>query len=199
MRSIAPQSKLVCTWGVQGAWYCEANEEIKHQPTEKTPNTIDTLGAGDTFNAGLINALIQKKTLAEAIASASKLAALKCQKTGLDNLLTKVIEKQPLANTEQLTNSKATIVPCSDLSHSVILIKYDTEIKAYLNNCPHQDVPLNEAYKIDVNPFEKTLKCSVHDAFFKIDDGNCIEGPCINEELKTVAIDIDDDGNIFLA
>lgn len=195
----APEAKLVCTWGKLGAWYCDKQGEIKHQAAQRIPQTIDTLGVGDTFNAGLIDSLSQGKTLAEATLSATKLAAQKCQRIGLDDILTNVVEKKPLANIEQVTNSKVTIVPCADLAHSVILIKHETGIKAYLNNCPHQDIPLNEAYKIDVNPFEKTIKCSVHDAYFNVDDGCCTEGPCINEELEAVAITVDDNGDIFLA
>jgi ketohexokinase len=42
------------------------------------------------------------------------------------------------------------------------------------------------------------MKCSVHDAFFNIEDGECIEGPCRNESLATVEITIDQQGNIYL-
>jgi len=195
---IAPNSMLVCTWGKLGAWYCDKSGKIIHQPAETIPQTIDSLGAGDTFNAALIDGLINNKSLADAVIFASRLAAKKCQRIGLDDILSKPVEKLPLANIEEITNSKVKIVASEDLPHAVILIKHDKGIKAYLNNCPHQNVPLNEAYKIDVNPFEKTLKCSVHDAFFTIDDGCCVEGPCINEELETVAITIDDNGDIFL-
>ncbi|MDX1795122.1 MAG: PfkB family carbohydrate kinase [Hydrogenovibrio sp.] len=199
MRKLAPQSQMICTWGKQGAWYCSADGEIQHQSIHEIPQTIDTLGAGDTFNAAVIDALLQKQTLAEAVESGSKLAARKCQQVGFDDLLTEIKEKQPLANYSQVNNSKTLVVPCADLPHSVILIKYEDEIKAYQNNCPHQDVPLNEAYKIDVNPFEKTMKCSVHDAYFNIEDGECIEGPCMNDELTPVAIEIDEKGDIYLA
>lgn len=198
-QQIAPNAKLVCTWGKMGSWYCDSKNEIKHQPAQVITQTIDTLGAGDTFNAGLIHSLSQGKSLAEANLMASKLAAQKCQQMGLDNILTKILVKKPLANIEQITNSKVTIVACDELPHSLILIKHETGVKAYLNNCPHQDVPLNEAYKIDVNPFEKSLKCSVHDAYFNVEDGCCTEGPCINEELEAVAIIVDDNGDIFLA
>ena len=199
MRELAPESHLVCTWGKQGAWFASAGSQtIEHQPVHGIPQTIETLGAGDTFNAALIDALSQRTSLAESVEAASKLAARKCQQTGLDNLLTEIKEKQPLANLKQLSNAKTMIVPCEDLPHSVILIKHENEIKAYENNCPHQDVPLNEAYKVDVNPFEKTMKCSVHDAYFQIEDGMCVEGPCINEELVPVAILMDDKGDIYL-
>ncbi len=113
--------------------------------------------------------------------------------------MTEIKDKRPLANIKQVTNAKTLVVPCDELPHSVVLIKYEDSIKAYENNCPHQDVPLNEAYKIDVNPFDKTMKCSVHDAFFNIEDGLCVEGPCINDELTTVAIEIDEQGDIYLA
>lgn len=198
IKSQAPNSRLVCTWGKEGAWFCTASGEIMHQPIHDISQTIDTLGAGDTFNAALINALIHKHDLASAVNEASKLAARKCQQIGCDNLLTEIKAKQPLANVNQVNNSKVLIVPCADLPHSVILIKHEDQVKAYQNNCPHQDVPLNEAYKVDVNPFEKTMKCSVHDAFFSIENGICIEGPCINDELEIVSIEIDDKGDIYL-
>lgn len=195
----APNSQLVCTWGKKGAWYCTGNNNIQHQPIHNIPQTIDTLGAGDTFNAALIHSLLSQNTLEDAVKYASQLAARKCQQIGFDNLLSEIKQKLPLANIKQVTNAKTLVVPCADLPHSVILIKHDHEIKAYQNNCPHQNVPLNEAYKIDVNPFEKTLKCSVHDAFFNIEDGICIEGPCYNDELTQVKIEVDKMGDIYLA
>lgn len=199
MRELAPDSHLICTWGKQGAWFMEAGSQtVQHQAIHEIPQTIETLGAGDTFNAALIDAMSQQQSLAESVAAASKLAARKCQQIGLDNLLTEIKEKQPLANYKQLSNAKTMVVPCADLPHSVILIKYENDVKAYENNCPHQDVPLNEAYKVDVNPFEKTMKCSVHDAFFQIEDGVCVEGPCINDELVPVAIMMDEKGDIYL-
>jgi len=199
VQSLAPKSQLICTWGTEGAWYQSAGGQIQHQPAITIDHTIDTLGAGDTFNAGVIDALINQQPLNEPILSASALAARKCQQQGLDNLMSTPPAKRPLANVKQLNNSKATIVPCDALPHSVILIRYQEDIKAYQNNCPHQDVPLDEAYKIDINPFEKTMKCSVHDAFFTIKEGICVEGPCLQDALTPVPIKVDAKGDIFLA
>ncbi len=193
-----PETILICTWGKQGAWYVDDQHKVQHQPAEIIPQTIDTNGAGDTFNAALIHNLLQNKSIAKSVIYASKLAAKKCQQLGLDNILTTTIKKQPIANIEQISNSKATIVPSKQLAASIILIKHESKVKAYLNNCPHQDIPLNEAYKIDVNPFTKTIKCSVHNAFFNIKDGNCVEGPCLDEELEPILIKINENGDIFL-
>lgn len=199
MQPLAPESKLICTWGIEGAWFSEPNGSIQHQPAFSIPQTIDTLGAGDTFNASVIDALIQQKSLAEAVEAGAKLAARKCQQFGFDNLLTEIKQRRPLANVNQISNSKSLVVPCADLPHSVILMKFDSEVKAYENNCPHQDVPLNEAYKVDVNPFEKTIKCSVHDAWFTIEEGVYVEDPCLDDELVPVNIEIDEKGDIYLA
>lgn len=199
MKSLAPQTHMVCTWGEQGAWYLNAGEnEIHHSPSTKVDQIVDTLGAGDTFNAGLIDALLQEPSLKNAVESASKLAARKCQQLGFDNV-TQVIEtEKPLANIKTLSTTKATIVKHPKFPQNLVLIKYEDTAKAYLNNCPHQDVPLNEAYKIDINPFEKTMKCSVHDAFFTIAEGICVEGPCLNDELEPIELRIDQKGDIYL-
>lgn len=199
VRPLCPNAQIICTWGKAGVWFAKPGGNIEHQPAFEIPQTLDTLGAGDTFNAAVIDALLRKMSLAEAVKAGARLAARKCQQYGLDDLLTEIKDRTPLANIQQVNNSKSLVVPCPDIGHSVILVKLDNEVKAYINNCPHQDVPLNEAYKIDVNPFEKTLKCSVHDAWFNISDGECVEGPCLNESLQPVDIDIDDKGDIYYA
>ncbi len=192
----APNTRLVCTWGDQGVWFVDINQNVQHIKAE-TIQPVDTLGAGDTFNAALIHHLIQQNSLNEAVNKANTLAAQKCKQQGLDNLLQK-IHIQPIANIKQLSNAKTLVTKANSDTPSLVLIKHDDSVKAYQNNCPHQNVPLNEAYKIDVNPFEKTIKCSVHDAFFKIENGECIEGPCRNESLVSIDIRIDEKGDIYL-
>lgn len=198
MQPLAPASNLVCTWGKKGAWLCPVNGAIQHVPAENVSPIIDTLGAGDTFNAAVIHHLIAGKSLLESVQQASQLAAKKCLKMGLDNILAEPEVSSALANISQVSNSKTLVVQAKGVNQTVILIKHEGEVKAYLNNCPHQNVPLNEAYKIDVNPFEKTMKCSVHDAFFRIEDGLCVEGPCWDEALEAIAIEVSEHGDIYL-
>lgn len=198
IRQDAPNVNLVCTWGNQGVWLQPAGGKLTHIAAQKVHPIIDTLGAGDTFNAALIHKLLNKASLESACDFANKLAASKIQKVGLDDILNTRIENRPIANLKQVTNARTTNIPMQG-RHDLVLIKLKNEIKAYENNCPHQNVPLNEAYKIDVNPFDNTMKCSVHDAFFKIENGECIDGPCLGEHLTPVSIRVDDKGDIFLA
>lgn len=47
---------------------------------------MDTLGAGDTFNAGLIHSLSIGKTIQESLDFACKLAGTKCGMIGYEGL-----------------------------------------------------------------------------------------------------------------
>jgi len=80
-----PDAMISCTWGEQGAWLAHQSHII-HQPAFNVKPIIETLGAGDTFNGGLISALIKSHAPAQALAFACELAANKCRQFGLDNL-----------------------------------------------------------------------------------------------------------------
>jgi ketohexokinase len=74
-----------CTWGAAGAWALTENE-ILHCPAFPPPQVIDTLGAGDTFNAGLISALLSDNHPRQALESACQLAGRKCGQIGFEQL-----------------------------------------------------------------------------------------------------------------
>ncbi|OUR64708.1 ketohexokinase [Methylophaga sp. 42_25_T18] len=75
-----------CTWGELGAWAIN-NANIVSSPAYPPANIVDTLGAGDTFNAGLISALLQQKTIKQALTQACQLAGHKCGQLGFANLI----------------------------------------------------------------------------------------------------------------
>jgi len=77
---------ITCTWGEKGAWVY-ANKSVTHQPAFKINKPIETLGAGDTFNAGFISAIIRNMSATQALHFAAKLAANKCQQSGFDQII----------------------------------------------------------------------------------------------------------------
>jgi len=77
---------ITCTWGDQGAW-AYSDSEIIYQKACSIDMPVETLGAGDTFNAGLIAALMKKNEISNALSSACKLAANKCKQFGFDQLI----------------------------------------------------------------------------------------------------------------
>jgi len=76
---------ITCTWGAQGAWAYTGNEII-HQPAQAIKSPLETLGAGDTFNAAFIAAQLRQLSVKDALQHACQLAEYKCQQTGFDNL-----------------------------------------------------------------------------------------------------------------
>lgn len=86
MRERAPQADLILPWGKEGAYGLDPRGAIHHSPASPPIEVKDTLGAGDTFNAGLIDAYLKGRGLAEALSRACRLAGKKCGQTGLEGL-----------------------------------------------------------------------------------------------------------------
>jgi ketohexokinase len=83
VRTQAPQTRLICAWGSNGAYALETDGTLLHSPAYPPPEVVDTLGAGDTFNAGIIDSLCQQSNLATALNHACRLAGQKCGHVGL--------------------------------------------------------------------------------------------------------------------
>ncbi|MDR2877236.1 MAG: PfkB family carbohydrate kinase [Chromatiales bacterium] len=81
------EKQIVCAWGKAGAYAIDHTGELLRSPAFKPEHLVDTLGAGDTFNAGMIDALLKKETLAQALASACRLAGEKCGTEGIARVL----------------------------------------------------------------------------------------------------------------
>jgi len=85
MREKLPGTVLVAAWGESGAYGMAMNgAEVVHQAAMLPEQVVDTLGAGDTFNAGLIGGLVRGHVLPEALRTACRLAGKKCGVHGLD-------------------------------------------------------------------------------------------------------------------
>ncbi|HSP00553.1 MAG TPA: PfkB family carbohydrate kinase [Thioalkalivibrio sp.] len=74
---------LTCTWGEAGAWARDGGGVLHHVPGVPPPVVVDTLGAGDTFNAGFIHGLASGRPVAEALGFAVALAGRKVGQQGL--------------------------------------------------------------------------------------------------------------------
>jgi len=86
MRERIPLTLLAVAWGAAGAWAIEADGALHHAPAITPPAVVDTVGAGDTFNAGMIGALAAGRPLREALHAACRLAGEKVGRTGFAGL-----------------------------------------------------------------------------------------------------------------
>lgn len=82
-----PQQQFTCTWGKHGAWFCGPQDNIGQVPANLVAKVIDTIGAGDAFNAGLIHQLTAGATLESAVHYATALASRKVTQHGIAGLV----------------------------------------------------------------------------------------------------------------
>lgn len=84
LRSEAPNADLFLGWGEQGAFALDRNGVLYQSPAFPPPQVIDTVGAGDTLNAGIIDGLVRGLPLAETLTHGCRLAGRKCGVTGFE-------------------------------------------------------------------------------------------------------------------
>jgi len=84
-RPKAHHADRICAWSEAGAWALARTQahDCDYSPAYPPPQIIDTLAAGDTFNAGVIDACCRQQSLAQAIAFGCRLAGYKCGVNGL--------------------------------------------------------------------------------------------------------------------
>ncbi len=82
-----PFADHVCTWGNEGAWGVSCSGQIIHSPAMQLSRVVDTLGAGDTFNAGMIQGQLKGLNLEAVMEKACQLAGKKCRQEGFQQLV----------------------------------------------------------------------------------------------------------------
>lgn len=73
---------VVLKTGADGAWYKTADGEKGSVAPVKVDNVVDTVGAGDGFAVGVISALLEGRTLSQAVTRGNKIGALAIQVQG---------------------------------------------------------------------------------------------------------------------
>lgn len=77
---------LICAWGECGADGLGPEGTVKHSDAHHPCKVVDSLGAGDTFIAGVISSLCKGSLLQDALNFACLLAGVKCGMQGYDDL-----------------------------------------------------------------------------------------------------------------
>lgn len=77
-------------------------------------------------------------------------------------------------------------------------MKKNWQVYVYENACPHLGIQLewqaDEFLDIDAT----MIQCSSHGALFKIEDGECVLGPCQGQSLRAIDFSAND-GQIEIA
>ncbi|XP_034277030.1 ketohexokinase isoform X1 [Pantherophis guttatus] len=84
---LKPGATLICAWAEYGADAMGPDGLLVHSDAFSPETVVDTLGAGDTFNAAVILALSKGKTLPAALTYGCQVAGRKCGVHGYDGIV----------------------------------------------------------------------------------------------------------------
>jgi len=82
---------LLLPWGADGAYGLARGGEPVHVPAHAPARVVDTLAAGDVFNALVIDGLLRGLALPALLARANRVAGFKCGRDGLDGLIDEIV------------------------------------------------------------------------------------------------------------
>lgn len=77
------------------------------------------------------------------------------------------------------------------------IVHKEGAIYAYQNRCPHLSVEMEWMPDQFLDSEGCLIQCSMHGALFKIEDGQCISGPCIGDQLTRLECVVKDE-HIYL-
>ena len=80
----------------------------------------------------------------------------------------------------------------------LLLLRRGADLWAYHNSCPHFSLPLNFEPQHFIVMDSELVMCAHHTAFFKFEDGLCVDGPCAGAHLQPVPIRLAH-GHVYIA
>jgi nitrite reductase/ring-hydroxylating ferredoxin subunit len=94
---------------------------------------------------------------------------------------------------------------CKDLEYGqgddafgLLIYRRGSEVRAYVNRCPHFFLPLNARPDTFLLLSNARIMCAYHSAVFWLLDGHCTAGPAHGMQLEKVPVSLCD-GQIYLA
>ena len=72
-----------------------------------------------------------------------------------------------------------------------LLVRRGGAIFAYRNRCPHTGAPLDWSPGQFLDNSGELIQCALHGAFFLIETGECVRGPCVGASLTRVRVGVD--------
>ncbi|EDY85764.1 ketohexokinase [gamma proteobacterium HTCC5015] len=85
-RVLGAKHLVVCPWGTRGAWAENSEGQRFHSPAFPPRQVIDTVGAGDTYNGGFIDAQCRGLDVQQSLEQACRLAGKKVGQEGFEHL-----------------------------------------------------------------------------------------------------------------
>ncbi len=69
---------------------------------------------------------------------------------------------------------------------AIIAVKKQGQLYLYHNRCPHLGVNLEWQPDQFLDADGQLIQCATHGALFLIDSGQCVQGPCLGQQLQPI-------------
>ncbi len=89
------------------------------------------------------------------------------------------------------------IVTWNDMPRDLLAVRRGDKLFVYVNSCPHIGAPLDFTPGQFLNVERTHILCVNHMALFRIEDGECIVGPCFGDKLDPVET-MTEDGAVYI-
>ena len=103
-----------------------------------------------------------------------------------------------LAKLTEISNGQAKgFDPLNNGQDSMFIVRQDDKAYAYVDICPHYGsttLPWKKDRYLSAD--NKHIVCAAHRAVFDIQDGTCVNGPCLGQALKKIEIVVSSDHEI---
>ena len=73
----------------------------------------------------------------------------------------------------------------------MFVVRTGDAVQAYENACPHTSGPLDWVPDQFLTRERDMILCATHGALFRIEDGHCLSGPCVGENLTPLPVSIE--------
>jgi ketohexokinase len=190
----AGQSRY-CAWGEAGAWAVDGEGRLARSAAFPPERLVDTVGAGDVFNAGAIDGHLRGLTVPAVLRHACRLAGFKCGRSGLAGVAAGLRDGVALCQVADLadpgTRGLQLAGPRGE-DVALFLVRTGERVRAYRNCCPHTGAPLEWRPHQFLDFEGRFIQCALHGALFTPEDGRCVRGPCAGESLAAEPVLISD-------
>ena len=79
----------------------------------------------------------------------------------------------------------------------IFVVRRGDAVFGYHNVCPHVGTPLDWVDDRFMTLDKSHILCATHAAEFRIEDGLCVAGPCVDDSLTPIELEVRD-GNVVL-
>ncbi|MGY8813687.1 MAG: Rieske (2Fe-2S) protein [Gammaproteobacteria bacterium] len=86
--------------------------------------------------------------------------------------------------------ARSFVINHNEIAIQLFIVKKANNVYAYENRCPHVGTSLDWQPNQFLDSSNSWIQCSTHGALFRIEDGFCIQGPCVNQYLTGIKVEI---------